>query len=214
MKKILTSIIFLCICGISFAENEIGIGAGLPFKMIHADGNDAHGMGYELDVLYNYRKGNGLVYSVEAVLGPYLFDSYSLKDSSRVQLNITILGGIGYDFLKDKKGQSLVLSGLLGVDILTDTKPFENYKYVDGSYVKIESSIVNFTSGINLIYSVTLKNKLSFYTGCAFIAGLGWSNDRVTRQEDRFHEEKTLYNEYKGSYEFGLLPKIGLTYKF
>ena len=73
---------------------------------------------------------------------------------------------------------------------------------------------MNFTSGINLIYSVTLKNKLSFYTGCAFIAGLGWSNDRVTRQEDRFHEEKTLYNEYKGSYEFGLLPKIGLTYKF
>ena len=91
---------------------------------------------------------------------------------------------------------------------------FENYKYVDGSYVKIESSIVNFTSGINLIYSVTLKNKLCFYTGCAFIAGLGWSNDRVTRQEDRFHEEKTLYNEYKGSYEFGLLPKIGSTYKF
>ena len=76
MKKILTSIIFLCICGISFAENEIGIGLGLPFKMIHVDGNDAHGMGYELDVLYNYRKENGLVYSVEAALGPYLFDSY------------------------------------------------------------------------------------------------------------------------------------------
>lgn len=213
MKKIISAVLFLFFCGISFAENEIGIGFALPFKMIHADGNDAGGMGYELDVLYNYKKENGLNFSVEAALGPYLFDSYSLKDSSRVQLNITVLGGIGYDFLKDKKGQSLVLSGLLGIDMLTDTKPFENYKYVDGSYVKVESNIVNFVSGINLLYSVTLKNKLSFYAGCAFIAGIGWSNDRVTRQEDRFHEEKTLYDEYKGSYEFGLLPKIGLSYK-
>ena len=84
-------------------------------------------------------KGDGVV-PLGNLDVPARFSPFQLVDKGvKVAFHPVILGGIGYDFLKDKKGQSLVLSGLLGVDILTDTKPFENYKYVDGfKFMKFE----------------------------------------------------------------------------
>ena len=221
MKKIIIQILLFTLCFYGFSQekselssngtwtNEIGIGAASPLKMLFVCGEKSTGFSVQLECFYAARKSNGLTFFAEGAAGPYFYDNLKIGDSKGLCMNMNFIGGVGYDFLKEKSNQSLILAGVIGFD----TFIFKDYNY-SSSFRYTENTANCFEAGVDLFYAVRTKYGFGFYTGCTILAGLGWTNSKVTKQGTAFDHDEIEKNEYCSCQMLSIFPKIGVSYSF
>ena len=214
-KSFLIIIALLCISSSVFAKmtNDIGFGVSSPFKVVSVDGEKIKGIAFQLNFVDCLEKSNGVVFLADCNIGPFFYygDFYdtSLADSDSKPLffmDINLAGGVGYNFLHDDLKQNLILSALVGLDILTNKSNVKSYE--------AECDVICFELGANCIYSVKVDGKFSIYGGCACFAGIGWNHTKVTEKSTLAVDEKIVHDDYGKSYMFTIQPKIGILYRF
>lgn len=226
MKRIFALITLLFFCTVSFAQEvvsesenknsvpsewnqSIGLGLTFPFKMIFIDGNKSTGFSTQINVTYEEKKSSGLIFFVDAAIGPYFYNDLHIGDSSGLCFNMSILFCGGYDFLANDKDNSLILAAVFGIDFFT----FKNYINSNGRFCK-ENSAVCFDLGFDLVYTFKLKENLKLYMGWKTLAGAGWNYSRVTEDDKTEDKEKVVSDDYGSSCLLAVQPKIGLLYKY
>lgn len=225
MKKISALTVLMIFCGLTFAQEalpnpeeiksgsdvwkeSVGLGLTVPAKMLFIDGNKSTGFATQLNLIYEEKKDTGMVFYVDAAIGPYFYKDLHLNDASGLCLNATFLFCFGYDFFAAYKDKSLILAGILGLDFFS----FKDYEY-DTGYTRKENTAICFTTGCDLVYSVKIREKLNFYLGCKALAGAGWNNSRNVKENHDGSEEVVSDDYYGSSVLLSLQPKIGLLYR-
>ena len=190
-------------------HTEAALGITVPLKQIYVGQKESKGFSVQLEGLYRARMDNGLSLFAGAAAGPFISEGFKVNDSHSICVNVNFWGGAGYDFLKKSQKQSLVLSGLLGFDAFT----FTDYEHKGGYRYRNDNTAFCFELGAELMHTIQITNRLCFYSGCSFFAGLGWTISEATREKTFMESERRESKARDSCRLLSLQPKIGLMYK-
>ncbi len=193
----------------SFWHTEAALGITVPLKKIYVGQRESKGFSVQLEGLYRARMENGLSLFAGAAAGPFISEGFKVNDSHSLCVNVNFWGGVGYNFLKNKQRQSLVLAGLLGFDAFT----FTDYEHKGGYRYRKDNTAFCFELGAELLHTIQITDRLCFYSGCSFFAGLGWTISEATREKTFMESERRESKARDSCRLLSLQPKIGLMYK-
>jgi len=228
MKKLLLSFVIACIClRFSFSNEfqseskynnpdapgwstEAGIGLDVPLKWVAHDKRRTYGTGAELNLLFRGEKASGLAGILESSLGPYFNKQLELGESKGAFFNLNFVAGPGYNFLRKTDFHSFVICAVAGFDIVSYEDTYKENHITS----KVENTLWNFEAGIDIFYCYEINTKLSFYTSCTALAGIGFASSKITKTKSEYGSTtEDSSDSFSGTNLFAIQPKIGVTIK-